>query len=116
MIGATPKRLGTVRTHIALLQGQPYATFSGADRSIDMLWRTPWKAKGVFCVLYTASEVTCEVGDSFLGSIVYGTATQTAQVHNPNVSVTVAAPLLARALESQRLPSTGGAESTAACR
>jgi hypothetical protein len=57
-----PQWRGTVHTHIALQEGQrPYSIFSGADRGVMMLWWQRWKEDGVFCLLYSASEVICEI-------------------------------------------------------
>jgi hypothetical protein len=69
---STPEWLGTVHTHIARMQGQPYVTFSGADRSLNTMWRKRWQAEGVFCVLYSLADATCEVGDRFFGRAGYG--------------------------------------------
>jgi hypothetical protein len=57
-----PEWRGTVHTHIALQDGQrPYSIFSGADRGVMMLWWRRWNVDGVFCLLYSASEVICEI-------------------------------------------------------
>jgi hypothetical protein len=57
-----PRWRGTVHTHVALRDGrQPYSLFSGADRGIMMLWWRRWREDGVFCLLYSADEVICEV-------------------------------------------------------
>lgn len=57
-----PEWVGTVHTHIALREGaRPYANFSGADRAVMLLWWSEWKARGVFCVLYTDRDAHCEV-------------------------------------------------------
>lgn len=57
-----PDWRGTVHTHVALRDGrQPYSLFSGADRGIMMLWWRRWKVDGIFCLLYTAQEVICEI-------------------------------------------------------
>ena len=53
---------GTVHTHVALRDGrQPYSLFSGADRGIMMLWWRRWQEDGIFCLLYSAEEVICEI-------------------------------------------------------
>jgi hypothetical protein len=53
---------GTVHTHVALRDGrQPYSLFSGADRGIMMLWWRRWREDGIFCLLYSAQEVICEI-------------------------------------------------------
>jgi hypothetical protein len=53
---------GTVHTHVALRDGrQPYSLFSGADRGIMMLWWRRWREDGIFCLLYSAEEVICEI-------------------------------------------------------
>jgi hypothetical protein len=53
---------GTVHTHVALRDGrQPYSLFSGADRGIMMLWWQRWREDGIFCLLYSAEEVICEI-------------------------------------------------------
>lgn len=57
-----PEWRGTVHTHVALRDGrQPYSLFSGADRGVMMLWWQRWKVAGVFCLLYSAEEVICEI-------------------------------------------------------
>jgi hypothetical protein len=53
---------GTVHTHVALRDGrQPYSLFSGADRGVMMLWWRRWRMDGIFCLLYSADEVICEI-------------------------------------------------------
>ena len=57
-----PAWKGTVHTHVALRDGrQPYSLFSGADRGIMMLWWRRWREDGIFCLLYSAKEVICEI-------------------------------------------------------
>ena len=57
-----PRWRGTVHTHVALRDGrQPYSLFSGVDRGIMMLWWRRWREDGVFCLLYSAEEVICEI-------------------------------------------------------
>jgi hypothetical protein len=57
-----PDWRGTVHTHVALRDGrQPYSLFSGADRGIMMLWWRRWQVDGIFCLLYSAEEVICEI-------------------------------------------------------
>jgi len=56
-----PEWLGTVHTHIALRGGQPYSTFSGADRGVNTLWWRRWSVDGTFCVLFTDQDAYCEV-------------------------------------------------------
>jgi hypothetical protein len=57
-----PEWRGTVHTHVALREGgRPYSLFSGADRGVMMLWWQRWKVDGVFCLLYSAEEVICEI-------------------------------------------------------
>jgi hypothetical protein len=57
-----PQWRGTVHTHIALQDGRrPYSIFSGADRGVMMLWWRRWNLDGVFCLLYSANEVICEI-------------------------------------------------------
>ncbi|HEU4681655.1 MAG TPA: hypothetical protein VFS51_07920 [Gemmatimonadales bacterium] len=57
-----PAWRGTVHTHVALRDGgQPYSLFSGADRGIMMLWWRRWQVDGIFCLLYSAEEVICEI-------------------------------------------------------
>jgi hypothetical protein len=68
---ASPEWLGTTHTHVARLGGIPYVTFSGADRSINTMWRHRWHSEGVFCVLYSDSAGTCEVGERFLDTVEY---------------------------------------------
>jgi hypothetical protein len=53
---------GTIHTHVALRDGrQPYSLFSGADRGVMMMWWRRWKVDGIFCLLYSGSEVICEI-------------------------------------------------------
>jgi hypothetical protein len=57
-----PDWKGTVHTHVALRDGRlPYSLFSGADRGIMMLWWRRWREDGIFCLLYSAQEVICEI-------------------------------------------------------
>lgn len=57
-----PTWKGTVHTHVALRDGgQPYSLFSGADRGIMTLWWRRWREDGIFCLLYSAQEVICEI-------------------------------------------------------
>jgi hypothetical protein len=56
-----PEWLGTVHTHIALHGGQPYSTFSGADRGVNTLWWRRWSVDGTFCVLFSDQDAYCEV-------------------------------------------------------
>jgi hypothetical protein len=70
-----PEWLGTVHTHIARLNGQPYITFSGADRGVMMIWRNRWNAPGVFCLLYDATKGWCEAGNTLDGDIDLATTT-----------------------------------------
>jgi hypothetical protein len=57
-----PEWRGTVHTHVALREGgRPYSIFSGADRGVMMLWWQRWKMDGVFCLLYSPTEVICEI-------------------------------------------------------
>jgi hypothetical protein len=57
-----PAWKGTVHTHVALRDGrQPYSLFSGADRGVMMLWWRRWREDGIFCLLYSAEEVICEI-------------------------------------------------------
>jgi hypothetical protein len=57
-----PQWRGTVHTHVALRDGRsPYSLFSGADRGVMMLWWQRWNVDGIFCLLYSESEVICEI-------------------------------------------------------
>jgi hypothetical protein len=57
-----PTWRGTVHTHVALRDGRrPYSLFSGADRGIMMLWWRRWREDGIFCLVYSAEEVICEI-------------------------------------------------------
>jgi hypothetical protein len=57
-----PEWRGTLHTHVALRDGRsPYSLFSGADRGVMMLWWQRWKVDGIFCLLYSKSEVICEI-------------------------------------------------------
>jgi hypothetical protein len=69
-----PNWFGTVHTHIAKHNGQPYTIFSAPDRYVMFLWRDRWKEDGVFCILYSESEANCEAGDRSSRRAVYGYA------------------------------------------
>jgi hypothetical protein len=56
-----PEWRGTVHTHVALRNGLPYSLFSGADRGVMMLWWRRWNVDGLFCLLYSSTEVICEM-------------------------------------------------------
>jgi hypothetical protein len=57
-----PEWRGTVHTHVALRDGRsPYSLFSGADRSIMMMWWQRWRVDGIFCLLYSGVDVICEL-------------------------------------------------------
>jgi hypothetical protein len=56
-----PEWVGTVHTHIALRNGRPYDTFSGADRGVNTLWWRRWSMDGTFCVLFSEQDAYCEV-------------------------------------------------------
>ncbi|HEY3117389.1 MAG TPA: hypothetical protein VGK54_11665 [Chloroflexota bacterium] len=57
-----PEWRGTVHTHVALRDGRrPYSLFSGADRGVMMLWWRRWNVDGIFCLLYSGTEVICEI-------------------------------------------------------
>jgi hypothetical protein len=57
-----PRWLGTVHTHVALMEGRrPYSLFSGADRGVMMLWWQRWRMDGIFCLLYSENDVICEI-------------------------------------------------------
>ena len=59
---APPRWQGTVHTHVALRDGaRPYARFSGADRGVNQIWWRRWKADGMFCVLFSATDAYCEI-------------------------------------------------------
>ncbi|HJU88631.1 MAG TPA: hypothetical protein VJ672_04525 [Gemmatimonadaceae bacterium] len=58
-----PEWLGTIHTHIATKEGQPYVTFSGSDRGVMMRWESIWQSVGVFCVLFDDRRAHCEAGD-----------------------------------------------------
>ena len=59
---APPRWQGTVHTHVALRDGaRPYARLSGADRGVNQIWWRRWKADGMFCVLFSATDAYCEI-------------------------------------------------------
>ncbi len=68
---AAPNWLGTVHTHIAQFDGRPYTIFSAPDRYVMTLWRERWKAPGVFCILYSDLDATCEFDDTVSGHVRY---------------------------------------------
>jgi hypothetical protein len=62
---------GTVHTHIAMREGQrPYASFSGSDRGVMLMWWQRWKMTGIFCVLYSADAAHCEL-DGVEGGLIF---------------------------------------------
>lgn len=70
-----PEWQGTVHTHIALYDGhRPYATFSGADRGVMLSWGQRWRSQGTFCLLYSATNVHCEL-DGPSGSLIFPSTT-----------------------------------------
>jgi len=73
---SAPTWLGTVHTHIAQFEGRPYALFSAPDRYVMTLWRERWKASGVFCILYSDRDATCELGNTVSGHVLYEDATR----------------------------------------
>lgn len=68
---SAPNWLGTVHTHIAQFNGRPYIIFSAPDRYVMNLWRERWKAPGVFCILYSEQDATCELDDTVSGHVQY---------------------------------------------
>lgn len=69
-----PDWLGTVHTHIAMADGQPYILFSGSDLVVMQMWREQWKREGVFCILYSESEANCEARPDATVRVSYATA------------------------------------------
>jgi hypothetical protein len=70
-----PTWQGTVHTHIALRDGQrPYSSFSGADRGVMLMWWQRWRTTGIFCVVYSAQGVHCEL-DGVEGGVIFPQAT-----------------------------------------
>lgn len=69
---APPEWLGTVHTHIARFNGRPYANFSAPDRLVMRIWRERWNAEGVFCLLYTDRDASCEAGYTLSARVSYG--------------------------------------------
>jgi len=74
---SAPGWLGTVHTHIAKFHGLPYTIFSAPDRYVMTLWRERWKARGVFCILYSDVDATCELGNAVSGHVQYEDAKRT---------------------------------------
>jgi hypothetical protein len=68
---APPEWLGTVHTHIAHYEGRPYVVFSRNDRMVMLMWRRHWHQPGVFCILYSDWEATCEAGYDAMGRAEY---------------------------------------------
>jgi hypothetical protein len=68
---APPNWNGTVHTHIALNNGQPYIVFSGADRAVMSMWRRQYHDEGVFCILYNSWQANCEAGYDISGMTAY---------------------------------------------
>ena len=67
-----PAWFGTVHTHIATFQGQPFTIFSAPDRMVMTLWRNRWKESGVFCLLYSEADANCEFGYALASRASYG--------------------------------------------
>jgi hypothetical protein len=66
-----PAWLGTVHTHILSDGGRPAPNLSASDRAVIQEWRARWRAEGLFCVVYSATQAACEYGSSADGEIVY---------------------------------------------
>lgn len=66
-----PAWLGTVHTHILEVGGRPAHGLSDPDRAVIQEWRARWRAEGLFCVVYSATRVTCEYGSSVEREIEY---------------------------------------------
>lgn len=67
-----PEWSGTAHTHIRGFGWRPLLpTFSGSDRAVMATWRARWRADGLFCVLYSASEAYCEYGQGLSGDAAY---------------------------------------------
>lgn len=62
-----PEWLGTVHTHVASFNGQPFVTFSADDRNVMWVWNQQWKQAGVFCVLFSDRVAHCESGEQMSG-------------------------------------------------
>jgi hypothetical protein len=71
---APPQWFGTVHTHIAKFDGQPYIIFSAPDRLVMTLWRRRWHQEGVFCILFSETEANCEAGYRLSGQATYSDA------------------------------------------
>jgi hypothetical protein len=70
--------LGTVHTHIATAQGIPYSAFSAPDRDVIARWEAQFRARGVFCVVYTDHDAYCEAGPTVSGEVRYRETATTA--------------------------------------
>lgn len=66
-----PGWLGTVHTHIARFDGQPFIIFSENDRRVMQRWQQTWKQDGVFCILYSEADANCEAGYRLSGQALY---------------------------------------------
>jgi hypothetical protein len=66
-----PAWLGTVHTHIAKFDGQPFIIFSQNDRRVMQRWQQAWKQEGVFCILYSDADANCEAGYRLSGQALY---------------------------------------------
>ncbi|HKG90601.1 MAG TPA: hypothetical protein VKA84_01845 [Gemmatimonadaceae bacterium] len=69
-----PEWVGTVHTHIAIFDGQPFTTFSASDRQVMTRWRKRWEMEGVFCVLYSETMAHCEGDGDDSEDMVYAAA------------------------------------------
>ena len=66
-----PEWIGTVHTHIAKFNGQPYTTFSAPDREVMHRWGQRWDTAGTFCILFSDFQAHCEVSSGVNGDAVY---------------------------------------------
>jgi hypothetical protein len=69
-----PQWMGTVHTHIARFDGQPYIIFSANDRRVMDLWRHQYRREGVFCILFSEVEANCEAGVALSAEATYSYA------------------------------------------
>jgi hypothetical protein len=74
--------LGTEHTHIATARGVPYTTFSAPDRDVIARWEARFRARGVFCVVYTDHDAYCEAGPTVSGEVPYRETAATAGPHH----------------------------------
>ena len=59
---APPEWMGTVHSHVRSTDDDAPATrFSAGDRAVMSAWSQRWRARGAFCLIYSAQRMHCEL-------------------------------------------------------